>query len=153
RSLSRAAGLRGICGGQALDIAAEGKEPTLQELTEIHKRKTAALIIAACEIGVYYADGSPEQLKAARAYGEALGLAFQIQDDVLDVTSTEEELGKPIGSDKDNHKFTFVNLYGLDRCREIIEEETSLACNSLEDAFNDVSFLSWLARYLSGRTK
>lgn len=153
RSLSKAAGLQGICGGQALDIAAEGKTPGLEELTEIHKRKTAALIMAACEIGVFFAGGSERQAEAANHYGKALGLAFQIQDDVLDVIASEDELGKPIGSDKENAKYTFIDLFGLNRCREMIHEQTELACQSLTGHFENVDFLCWLARYLAGRTK
>lgn len=152
RSLAWAAGLQGICGGQALDIEAEGKHPSVEQLTEIHKRKTAALIIAACEIGVAFAGGSESQLKAAASYGSALGLAFQIRDDVLDVTASQEELGKPIGSDEANGKYTFVNLYGLERCRRIIEEQTNLACRSLEYGFKNTDFLIWMAEYLAGRT-
>ena len=149
--LSNAAGLMGICGGQALDIAGEGKSLTAEEITKIHSLKTASLLVACAKMGVAAAGGSEKQIKAAEAYAENLGIAFQIRDDVLDVISTTEELGKPVGSDNENEKSTFVTLFGLDKCRELVAEKTKAAISAVEDAFEDTAFLKWLAEYLAGR--
>ena len=149
--LSNAAGLMGICGGQALDIAGEGKSLTAEEITKIHSLKTASLLVACAKMGVAAAGGSEKQIKAAEAYAENLGIAFQIRDDVLDVISTTEELGKPVGSDNENKKSTFVTLFGLDKCRELVAEKTKAAISAVEDAFEDTAFLKWLAEYLAGR--
>lgn len=151
--LSNAAGLMGICGGQALDVAGEGKELSVEEITKIHSLKTASLLVACAKMGVAAAGGSEQQLAAAEEYAENLGIAFQIRDDILDVISTTQELGKPIGSDGENNKSTFASLYGVDKCIELIEEKTQLAINAVEDSFENTEFLKWLAEYLAGRTK
>jgi len=153
QSLARAAGLNGICGGQALDIAGEGKTLTAQELTRIHSGKTASLLIACAEIGVYAAGGSEAQLQAAREYAADIGLAFQIQDDILDVTASEAELGKPIGSDAANRKCTYVTLFGPENCQKLVEEKTNSACRALAEAFPETEFLSSLAHRLASRKK
>ncbi len=149
--LSNAAGLMGICGGQALDIAGEGKSLNAEEITKIHSLKTASLLVACAKMGVAAAGGSESQIKAAEEYAENLGIAFQIRDDVLDVISTTEELGKPVGSDDENEKSTFVALFGVDKCIELVEEKTKAAISAVESAFEDTAFLKWLAEYLAGR--
>ncbi|MBQ8831741.1 MAG: polyprenyl synthetase family protein [Oscillospiraceae bacterium] len=149
--LSNAAGLMGICGGQALDIAGEGKSLNAEEVSKIHSLKTASLLVACAKMGVAAAGGSDTQLRAAEEYAENLGIAFQIRDDVLDVISTTEELGKPVGSDDENEKSTFVTLFGVDKCRELIEEKTQAAIEAVKGAFENCEFLVWLAGYLAGR--
>ena len=151
--LSNAAGLMGICGGQALDIAGEGKNLTCEEISKIHSLKTASLLVACAKMGVAAAGGSERQLRAAEEYAENLGIAFQIRDDVLDIISTTEELGKPVGSDDENEKSTFVTLFGVDKCIEIVAEKTQAAIAAVKDAFEDCDFLIWLAEYLAGRVK
>ena len=106
-------------------------------------------------LGVGAAGGSEAARKAAETYGYQLGLAFQIRDDILDVTSTEEELGKPIGSDAANEKTTYVTLYGPDRCEELVLEHTRAARQALEQTEwpGDPGFLLWLAEELACRSK
>ena len=149
--LANAAGLMGICGGQVLDIAGEGKSLNAEEITKIHSLKTASLLVACAKMGVAAAGGSESQIKAAEEYAENLGIAFQIRDDILDVISTTEELGKPVGSDDENEKSTFVALFGVDKCIELVEEKTKAAISAVESAFEDTAFLKWLAEYLAGR--
>lgn len=151
--LSNAAGLMGICGGQALDIAGEGKSLNADEVSKIHSLKTASLLVACAKMGVAAAGGSDEQIKAAEEYAENLGIAFQIRDDVLDVISTTEELGKPVGSDDENEKSTFVTLFGVDKCLELVAEKTQAAIAAVKGAFENCEFLIWLAEYLAGRVK
>ena len=151
--LSNAAGLMGICGGQALDIAGEGKSLSADEISKIHSLKTASLLVACAKMGVAAAGGSEKQIKAAEEYAENLGIAFQIRDDVLDVISTTEELGKPVGSDDENEKSTFVTLFGVDKCIELVAEKTQTAIAAVKDAFENAGFLIWLAEYLAGREK
>ncbi len=155
RLLARAAGPEGICGGQQMDLEWEGRALSEEELLQIHLHKTAALIRAACLMGVAAAGGTPEQEEAAAAFADHLGLAFQIRDDILDVTSTEEELGKPIGSDAANEKTTYVTLYGPDRCEELVLEHTRAARQALEQTEwpGDPGFLLWLAEALARRSK
>lgn len=155
RLLARAAGPEGICGGQQMDLEWEGRALSEEELLQIHLHKTAALIRAACLMGVAAAGGTPEQEEAAAAFADHLGLAFQIRDDILDVTSTEEELGKPIGSDAANEKTTYVTLYGPDRCEELVLEHSRAARQALEQTEwpGDPGFLLWLAEALARRSK
>ena len=101
-----------VCAADSIWICWEGRDLTEQELTEINSRKTGALLIAACLMGVAAAGGTDAQEEAAARYGAALGMAFQIRDDMLDVLSTEQELGKPIGSDAQEQKNTYMALYG-----------------------------------------
>ena len=151
--LAKAAGSEGMCAGQYLDMVEEGGAPDEARLTQIHAWKTAALLEAACLLGLTASAVRPtaEQWAAAKRYARALGLAFQIRDDMLDVESTAEELGKPIGSDEGNGKTTFVTLYGLDKCRELVEEHTGLAKKSVCGAFEHADFLCDMADSLAKR--
>ena len=151
--LAHAAGLWGICGGQELDMLGEAKTLTENEITRIHSLKTASLIAACAKIGVAAAGGSEKQLAAAEKYAESLGLAFQIRDDILDVTSDTATLGKPVGSDAENGKNTFVSLYGIEKCEKLVIENTKKAKSAIEGIFEDTAFLAWLADYLADRTK
>ena len=149
--LGHAAGQRGICGGQYLDLDGEGRKRSVSELFATHGMKTAALIEAACELGCIAADAGVFQREAARRYGQVIGLAFQIRDDILDYEGSSEELGKTIGKDEKSGKFTFVNLYGLEKCREFVQMNTDEAIRVAEDSFKNSEFLVWLAKELAGR--
>lgn len=151
--LADAVGIDGMCGGQYLDMLWEGRRLTEQELTDINSRKTGALLIAACQMGVAAAGGSELQLTAAGHYGAALGMAFQIRDDMLDVLSSAEELGKPIGSDAKEHKNTYMALLGEDGCQKTVDKLTTLAKVVLAEAFDDAAFLCELADELAIRNK
>ena len=153
RILADAVGLDGMCGGQYLDMQWEGKTLTEQELTEINSRKTGALLVAACQMGVAAAGGSAEMLEAAGQFGAALGMAFQIRDDVLDVISTAETLGKPIGSDQQECKNTYMALLGLEGCEQTVARLTEHAKATLCEAFDDTDFLCAMADALSTREK
>ena len=150
RVLSEAAGWQGICGGQYLDLEGEGKQLTAEEIMELNEGKTAALLQAACEIGCICA-GKADMRGAAREYGKALGLAFQLQDDLLDLESTTEVLGKPVGSDEKNGKSTFVSVFGAEACRKRMQEETEKAVAVLRKHFAESDFLVWLTESLVGR--
>ena len=139
--LADAAGANGMCGGQYLDMIGEGKHLSEQELDELNSRKTGALIIAACQMGVIVGGGSGNQLQAAAQIGAALGAAFQIRDDMLDVISTEEELGKPIGSDAEENKNTFMAMYGAEKCADMVDKLTKYAKFIAMQSFTDNKFL------------
>lgn len=126
------AGNFGMVGGQALDLDAENRQISAKELKTLHEGKTGAMFIAAVRGGAHLAGATDEQLLALTHFAELVGLAFQIQDDILDVTSTEEELGKPIGSDEKNHKSTYVSLYGLETAKKMAEETTQEALGCLD---------------------
>lgn len=151
--LARAVGCSGMCGGQYLDIVNEGRELNEEVLNQIHVWKTSALLEAACLLGLTASPAEPsgQQWEAAEQYARLLGLAFQIRDDMLDVESTEAELGKPIGSDADNGKTTFAALYGLDKCREMVEALTEKAKQNVQGAFERPQFLCALADSLARR--
>ena len=150
--LSKRAGECGMVGGQVLDLAGEQLVLTEEEIYNVHRLKTGALISAAAEMGCILAGGSEEQRAAVRRYAQKLGLAFQIQDDMLDVTGDEATLGKPVGSDTENEKTTFVTLKGLEECARLVEQLTREGEEALS-LFEDASFLCWLADSLVGRKK
>lgn len=151
RILADAVGLDGMCGGQFLDMQWEGENLSERELTEINSRKTGALIIAACQMGVAAAGGNEAMLESAGQFGAALGMAFQIRDDVLDVISTTETLGKPIGSDAQECKNTYMALMGLEGCEKTIMRLTQRAKDVLSESFDDTDFLFAMADALSTR--
>ncbi len=148
--LSHAAGAGGMVGGQVLDMEGETRPLSVSELKLTQSLKTGALIRAAAEIGCIVAGGTPEQCAAVRQYAQCIGRAFQVRDDMLDVTSTDEVLGKPIGSDAQNGKTTFVTALGLEGCAVLVEQLTGQAVDALR-GFDDPAFLIWLAHRLAGR--
>lgn len=150
RVLSLCAGELGMVGGQVLDMEAETRECTEQEVYDVQSRKTGALISAACQLGVIAAGGTREQQKVASAYADALGLAFQIEDDILDVVGDAQKLGKAVGVD--GKKNTFVRLYGIEKCRRMAEMETEKAVSALSE-FENPRFLTELARSLVSRDR
>lgn len=147
--LSKAIGTSGMIGGQVIDLETEDKEIDIDTLNVLQSYKTGALIEAACVMGVIIA-GRMELIPAAADYAQAMGRAFQIVDDILDVTGTFEELGKPIGSDSEQHKNTYVSLLGLDRSKQIASQLTVQALASLKDFDNNV-FMTELTRDLLER--
>jgi geranylgeranyl diphosphate synthase type II len=146
--LSECAGSLGMVGGQVLDIMSENRELTEQEVLDIQSRKTGALIRAACALGALAGGATEQQFDAACRFAAALGLAFQIRDDMLDVIGTQEEMGKGVGTDET--KNTFVRLYGLDRCEELVQRYTDVAIDALS-AFPDHAFMQELALSLTTR--
>ena len=151
--LARAAGAQGMVGGQVLDMAGEGHAMGLTEVEELQRLKTGALIRAAAEMGCVLAGGNQEQRQAVCRYAERIGLAFQIQDDILDVVGDEATLGKPVGSDAKSEKNTFVTLKGLEECRQLVEKLTEEAVASLSIFGAEGNSLCWLARSLASREK
>ncbi|MCL2827824.1 MAG: polyprenyl synthetase family protein [Oscillospiraceae bacterium] len=149
--LARAAGEDGMVAGQVLDLAGETKPLTAEELEQVHKHKTAALIQAAATLGVIAGGGTEAQIGAASRFAKALGIAFQIRDDILDFEGDVAQLGKPIGSDVESGKTTFVTLYGLDRAKEMLQEQTEAAKAALIGAFDDIDGLLWLSDWLLER--
>ncbi len=149
--LGEAAGARGRVGGQALDMAGEGHALTAAEVEELQRLKTGALICAAAEIGCIAAGGGEAERAAVRSYAEHLGLAFQIRDDILDVTGDEATLGKPIGSDLRSEKTTFVSLRGTEACSAMVMAQTQAAKDALRLQFQESGFLCWLADQMAGR--
>ncbi|NCB52104.1 MAG: polyprenyl synthetase family protein [Clostridia bacterium] len=149
--LAEAAGADGMCAGQQLDMDWEGRPLTEEELREIDSRKTGAMIEAACVMGCAAGGGTERQKLAAAKYARSIGLAFQIRDDMLDVLSTDEELGKPIGSDVAEGKTTYMSLLGRERCEELIERLTQEAISAVKEAFIDPDFLAQFASSLAER--
>lgn len=151
RVLTNAAGTEGICGGQILDMDGEGKELDIGQVNIIHRLKTASMIKAACKIGVIAGGGTEQQYKAAEEYAEGIGLAFQIRDDILDITATTEIMGKTVGKDANSSKNTYAAVLGIPECERIIAEITENAKNAVRNAFEDSEFLCWLADKLANR--
>ena len=141
-----------MVGGQWLDLEAEGRSLSLHELTEVHRGKTGALIRAACRLGGMAAQASPAQLDALTAYGEDVGLAFQIADDVLDATGTSEELGKPAGRDVQLSKSTYVALLGIEGARAEAQRLAHRAVAHIDQAAIPSDALGALAGYIVNRT-
>lgn len=151
RELAKAGGLYGACGGQQIDLQNEKRtDVTLSELEEMYSYKTGALIIAACRMGCIAAGADAVTLAAAESYAQKIGLAFQIVDDILDVTADEAALGKPIGSDIAQNKNTFVSLYGLENAKAKAAQLTNEALALLEQ-FPKSEFLRGLTEFLLSR--
>jgi geranylgeranyl diphosphate synthase, type II len=152
RELMRASGGGGMVGGQLLDLEGEGSSLSIEELERIHCAKTGALISASARIGGIAAGASTMVLDALTAYGNAIGLAFQITDDVLDATSTTAALGKTAGRDVELRKSTYPVLLGVDRAIERASTLVSDACAALERAGLRTTTLEKLARYAIARS-
>jgi geranylgeranyl pyrophosphate synthase len=151
RELFQAAGAGGMIGGQVLDLEAEGRPVALDDLREIHRRKTGALITASGVIGAMAAGAAAPQLAAIRAYGGEIGMAFQIADDVLDATATSQELGKTAGKDAKQQKATFVTLLGTDAAMKEAHERVQSAIDHLGGGGIDSPLLSSLATFIVNR--
>ncbi|MGI6265236.1 MAG: polyprenyl synthetase family protein [Acutalibacteraceae bacterium] len=152
RVLADRAGIAGMVGGQVIDLQSEDKTIDLPTLQALQEGKTAALIRAACQMGAILGGGSVRQIAAADAFGLKLGLGFQIVDDILDVTVTQSELGKPVGADAARQKNTCVSLLGLENARRLAGEYTDGALAALADFGADADGLRELARALLTRS-
>lgn len=152
-TLASYAGATGMVGGQVIDIISENTNAPIEVLREMDYKKTACLIKAACELGCISAGANPDQIKSASLYGENLGIAFQIKDDILDAISSDEELGKPVGSDEENSKSTYVSLLGINRCRKFVDELTQNAISALDTFNGNTDRLCEYALQLANRTK
>ena len=146
-ALTRATGSDGLVAGETLDVLSEGKPADRETLVAIHTMKTGALIAASCEIGGLLGGASPEQVAALREHGEQVGLAFQIADDVLNETSTAEQLGKAAGSDRERQKMTYPSLYGLDASRQAAINAAKRGIECIGGMPNDTRFLRELAEF------
>ncbi len=150
--LAQNAGVQGMVGGQVIDLKYESETPDLQQLLSVHRLKTGALISAACLLGCIAAGADDEKIAAASAFAYDLGVAFQIKDDILDVVGSTEALGKPVGSDAENNKTTYVTVRGMENAQKDVEMLTSAAVSRLS-AFENTDFLRTLALYLVNRNK
>ena len=150
--LAQNAGVCGMIGGQVLDLKFETVDPSINDLLTVHKLKTGALISAACLLGCIAADADDEMLSYASSFAYNLGIAFQIKDDLLDVYGDEALLGKPVGSDEENEKSTYVTMVGIENAEKDVEVLTDKAISYLS-AFDDNGFLKDLAEYLVTRNK
>lgn len=153
--LAEKAGIYGMIGGQAVDVEAEKRKLRLdgEKLLFIHAHKTAALIQSSMMIGAYLAGADKESVEAMEKAGYAVGIAFQIQDDILDITSTLEELGKPVGSDEKNDKLTYVSVYGLEHSKKEVEKLSEEALAILQNRETRNVFLEELVISLIDRRK
>jgi geranylgeranyl pyrophosphate synthase len=152
--LFRAAGAGGMIGGQALDLESEGRQLAPGQLAEMHRRKTGALIAASCVIGgLAVPEATPDGIASVRAYGEAIGLAFQIADDVLDATATSDQLGKTAGRDAALAKSTFVTALGVGGARAEAERLAAEAVDRLRRGGLSSPILVALAHYIVTRSR
>ena len=149
--VAQAAGPFGMVGGQAIDLDSEGQQPTPEIMTLMHRLKTGALFQASLRAGALLAGGSEEAVQKLTEYAEQFGLAFQITDDILDVTGTQAVLGKPIGSDEKNHKATYVSMYSLPEARTMAKEAVGRSIAALEEFGDQAWVLRSLAEYLLTR--
>jgi geranylgeranyl diphosphate synthase type II len=149
--IAQASGVKGMAGGQVIDLESEGKKLGLEELQRIHACKTGALIRASVRVGAMLGGGDADALAAFTAYGEHLGLAFQIADDILDVVGTTESLGKPAGSDEANEKATYPAILGIDRARTLAQEAADDAVEALAHFGSEADTLRALARFVVER--
>ncbi|HEY6012186.1 MAG TPA: farnesyl diphosphate synthase [Nitrospirota bacterium] len=151
REISTASGAFGMVGGQVVDMESEGTEVDFPTLEYIHTHKTGALIRASIRTGALYAKAGKRQFAALTRYGEMVGLAFQIADDILDITGNQEEIGKDVGSDLKKGKKTFPAFYGLEESRRRAVEVADRAVRSLKDFDRKADPLRELAKYIVNR--
>ncbi|HOK10217.1 MAG TPA: polyprenyl synthetase family protein [Candidatus Hydrogenedens sp.] len=146
--VAHSAGVNGMVGGQFLDMDAEGHLVSLETLQQIHKKKTGALICTSLRCGAILSNATPEQIQALTDYGEHLGLAFQITDDILNVVGDEKTLGKPVGTDKKHKKSTYPALLGLEQARQFAYEHVREAIIALESFGDKAEMFRQLALYV-----
>lgn len=151
RSISIAAGADGMIGGQVVDIISEGRQIDLDTLLYMHRKKTGALIKTAIVSGALIGEADDEEISFLEEYGEKLGLAFQIKDDILDITGNKNILGKNVGSDKENNKTTFITQYGLEKCESECKNLTEECIKILNHLKRDTTYLKELTYYLLER--
>ncbi|MDD6213278.1 MAG: polyprenyl synthetase family protein [Clostridiales bacterium] len=151
--LAEKAGIYGMAGGQVVDVEKTGQPVAAEELEFIYRLKTGALLEASLMIGAVLAGADESQIQTMEQVGRNIGLAFQIRDDILDITGTEEELGKPIGSDERNEKTTYVTLYGLEKAEAEVERLSAEAIELLESIPGDTEFFCSFIRKLEKRSR
>ena len=151
--LSQKAGIYGMVGGQVVDVEMTGKDLSEEQLEFIYRLKTGALLEASLMTGAVLAGASDEEVRAMEKVGRNVGMAFQIQDDILDITSTTEELGKPVHSDEKNAKSTYVAIYGMDESLKAVEEYSEKALNILLEFDMQNAYLNSLIEMLINRKK
>ena len=140
--VAKAIGTQGLVGGQVFDMEAEGTSPTAEMVERIHLGKTAALLRASLRVGAIIAGAPEDKLSAISIYGEKMGLAFQIVDDILDITADQEALGKPIGSDQKRGKATYPALFGIEKSREMATKLIEAAKSALDGNEGNEALLS-----------
>ena len=151
REVSEAAGAKAMVGGQAMDLGAEGQQVNIITLRRMHMGKTGALFRAAVRAGAILAGGDAAELVSLTRYAESFGLAFQITDDILDVTGATEDIGKPAGSDERNHKTTYVTLATLPGAEKMARDAVATAVEALTPLGDRADFLRALAEFLLSR--
>lgn len=149
--MARSSGCDGMIGGQIVDIESEGEEISLEKLEYIHARKTGAIIRSSAVIGAILAGADEDRIKAVDEFAKNLGVAFQIRDDILDVIGDEEALGKPVGSDEENDKNTYVKIVGLEEAERLVSEYSEKAVSALSVFGDKAEFLIKLSEYLIDR--
>lgn len=150
--VSSASGKEGMIAGQVIDMESEGKQISDITLKEMRRKKTGALIRASILAPAVFVGVSSDQMQALSEYADCIGAAFQIKDDILDVESTTEVLGKPVGSDAKNKKTTYVSLYGLDGAKKMLQDITQNAIDALDVFGERAWFLKETARFIAERT-
>ncbi|HHY26969.1 MAG TPA: polyprenyl synthetase family protein [Desulfitobacterium dehalogenans] len=151
REVAQAAGPAGMVGGQVLDLEAEEKQLNLSELEQVHRLKTGAMLVVSARLGAILAGGTEEKIDALTRYAQAIGLAFQIKDDILDLESDSETLGKPVHSDLRQHKSTYPSLMGLEGAKQELKVKTDEAHAALEVLGERAGFLHEFADYIAQR--
>ncbi len=148
QAIAHGAGVFGMLSGQVTDVISEGKQIDEKTMYFIHKNKTAAMLQGALKAGTLLAGGTEQQVKMMEQAGEKIGVAFQIADDILDVTSTFQELGKPVHSDEKNEKNTFVTMYGIEASQKMVETLSEEAITIFQKFGKKADFLIELTQYL-----
>lgn len=152
RMLASASGSSGMVGGQIIDLESEGQKISLETLEFMHNKKTGAMITAAAQIGCVLAGADETKIEAAGQYARRIGLAFQIVDDILDVTGDDTKLGKPVGSDRENSKTTYITHLGIEKSKVLVRRLTEEAIRYLK-SFENSEFLSEFAAMLADRDR
>ena len=148
-----AAGKIGMVGGQVADLEGEGRTLSLADIENIHKTKTGALLVVSARLGAILSGGNEEQVSALTRYARALGLAFQIKDDILDIEGDSKTLGKPIGSDLKLAKATYPSLMGLEEAKIYLHAQIEKALEAIEIFGEQGRFLAQLADYIESRQR
>lgn len=151
KSLAKASGYMGMCGGQAIDLSATNQHIALERLTELHNKKTGALICCAVEMALIAAKAPNNEYQVLMVYAGKIGLAFQVQDDILDIVASTEELGKPQGSDEQSNKSTFPKLLGLEGAKQTSQQLVDDALSELTKLPYNSQLIADFARYIIAR--
>ena len=151
QAIAHGAGVYGMLSGQVVDVLSEGKQIDEKTMYFIHKNKTAAMLQGALKAGAILAGATQKQVDMMEQAGEKIGVAFQIADDILDITSTLEELGKPVHSDEKNEKNTYVTMYGIEKSQQMVKTLSQEAISIFETLGEKANFLIELTKYLIDR--